>query len=80
MICIMVQNGEGFIWIFGFALKSVGVVVTKLTDSKLKQDVNGRPYSLGSLDLYTKVIKVSSGYFLALGQITYSHCQNRIFV
>ena len=43
MICIMVQNGEAFIWIFGFALKSVGVVVTRLTDSSLKQDVKGRP-------------------------------------
>ena len=35
----MVQNGEAFIWIFGFALKSVGVVVTRLTDSSLKQNV-----------------------------------------
>ena len=43
MICIMVQNGEAFIWIFGFALKSVGVVVTRLTDNSLKQDVKGRP-------------------------------------
>ena len=43
MICIMVQNGEAFIWIFGFALKSVGVVITRLTDSSLKQDVKGRP-------------------------------------
>ena len=31
MICIMVQNGEAFIWIFGFALKSMGVVVNRLT-------------------------------------------------
>ena len=76
----MVQNGEAFIWIFGFALKSVGVVVTRLTDSSLKQDVKGRPLRLGSLDWYTEVIKVSSGYFLAIGQLTYSHCQNRIFV
>ena len=29
MICIMVQNGEAFFWIFGFALKSVGVGVLK---------------------------------------------------
>ena len=43
MICIMVKNGEAFIWIFGFALKSVGVVVTRLIDSILKQDVKERP-------------------------------------
>ena len=43
MIFILVQNGEGFIWIFGFALKSVGVVVTRLIDSSIKQDVRGRP-------------------------------------
>ena len=36
MTRIMIQNGEAFIWIFGFALKSVVVVVTKLTDSNLK--------------------------------------------
>ena len=29
---------------------------------------------------FTGVIRVSSGYFLALGQMTYSHSQNRIFV
>ena len=29
----MVQNGEAFIWIFGIALKSVGFVVTKLTET-----------------------------------------------
>ena len=36
MICIMIQNGEAFIWIFGFALKSVVIVVTKLIGSGLK--------------------------------------------
>ena len=80
MICIMVQNGEAFIWILGFALKSVGVVITRLIDSSLKQDEKEGPWRLGSLDWYTEVIKVSSGYFLALGQMTYSHCQNRFFV
>ena len=43
MICIMVQNGETFIWIFGFALKSVGVVFTRLTDNSLKQYEKGGP-------------------------------------
>ena len=43
MTCIMIQNGEAFIWIFGFALKSVVVVVTKLTKSSLKEYVKGRP-------------------------------------
>ena len=47
MICIMVQNGEAFIWIFGFTLKSVGVVVTRLTDSSLKQYVNKDLEGLG---------------------------------
>ena len=28
----MVQNGEAFIWIFGISLKSVGFVVTNLTE------------------------------------------------
>ena len=32
MICIMFQNGEAFIWIFEFALKSVGVIFTRLTE------------------------------------------------
>ena len=29
----MVQNGEAFFWIFGFALKSVGVRVTRVTET-----------------------------------------------
>ena len=37
MIHIMIQNGEDFIWIFGFALKSVVVGVTRyLKQFKLK--------------------------------------------
>ena len=32
MTCIMIQNGEAFIWIFGFALNSVVVGVTKLSE------------------------------------------------
>ena len=31
MIGIMIENGENFIWIFGFGLKSVEVDVTGLT-------------------------------------------------
>ena len=37
MICIMIQNGETFIWIFGFTLKSVGVGVTMLTEIALNE-------------------------------------------
>ena len=33
MIRIMIQNGENFIWIFGFAFKSVGVGVTGLIET-----------------------------------------------
>ena len=33
MICIMFQNGEAFIWIFEFALKSVVGGVTKLSEA-----------------------------------------------
>ena len=29
----MIQNGEAFIWIFGFSLKCVGVVVNRLTET-----------------------------------------------
>ena len=29
----MIQNGEAFIRIFGFSLKRVGVVVTRLTET-----------------------------------------------
>ena len=43
MACIIIQNGEAFIWIFGFSLKSVVVVVTKLTESSINEDVEGRP-------------------------------------
>ena len=33
MTRIMIQNGEAFIWIFGFALKSVVGGVTKLSEA-----------------------------------------------
>ena len=33
MTRIMIQNGEAFIWIFGFALKSVIDGVTKLSEA-----------------------------------------------
>ena len=29
----MIQNGEAFIWILGFALKCVGFVDTRLTET-----------------------------------------------
>ena len=35
MIRIMIENGETFIWIFGFVFKSVGVGVTGLTEIAL---------------------------------------------
>ena len=43
----MVQNGEAFIWIFGFALKSVGVVVTRLTKTALNEVWNRDLEGLG---------------------------------
>ena len=33
MTRILIQNGEAFIWIFGFALKSVVGGVTKLSEA-----------------------------------------------
>ena len=43
----MVQNGEAFIWIFGFALKNVGFVVTKLTEKVYNKVWKGDLEGLG---------------------------------
>ena len=47
MIRIMIENGETFIWIFGFALKSVEVGATGLTGRAYIKVRNGGLEGLG---------------------------------
>ena len=51
---------------FCICIKSV-VVVTMLTEGNSKLNVKRRPSSFKPLVWYDRVVKVSSGYFLALG-------------